>query len=183
MQKRKQLQYAVVGVLGFALLFMTIGFAAYAQLVGNDEAAAVSYAKPFHSIGLDADSYLESTTSIVPSEKTITSDEIAFKIRLAQPGDTYASVINIVNRGNVADVLAEIDMSELDEKYADIVDYRLTFNDEDYIGTSYGVNTAINYGENNREQLFITVTYKDGQDVGPIDLDLSAGLVFESDVE
>ena len=168
-------------MLGFALLFMTVGFAAYAQLVNTDTAAAVSYVKPIHKIGFDADSYLQSTTSVTPSEKTITKDEISFKVRLEHPGDTYAAVINIVNHGNVAEVLKEIDMTALDESVADKIDYRLTFNDEDYIGTSYGINSAINYGEYNREQLFITVTYKDGPDAGAVDLDLSAGLVFAED--
>ena len=36
MHKQKRLHYAVIGVLGFALLFMAIGFAAYAQLLNND---------------------------------------------------------------------------------------------------------------------------------------------------
>lgn len=178
MQRRKQLQYAVIGVLGFALLFMTVGFAAYAQLVSNNDAAAISYVKPIHKIGFDADSYLQSTTSVTPSEKTITNDEISFKIRLEHPGDVYAAVINIVNHGNVAEILNEIDMTALDAAVADKIDYRLTFDDEDYIGTSYGVSNIINYGEMNRKQLFITVTYKDGLDAGAIDLDLAASLVF-----
>jgi len=97
MQKRKQLQYAVVGVLGFALLFMTIGFAAYAQLVSNDTASATSNFKAIHKVGFDADSYLQSEESVEPSVKTITGDTIDFSVRLEHPGDTYAAVINIVD--------------------------------------------------------------------------------------
>lgn len=181
MQKRKQLQYAVVGVLGFALLFMTIGFAAYAQLVSNDTAAATSNFKAVHKVGFDASTYLQSEDSVTPSVKTITGDEIDFSIRLEHPGDTYAAVINIVNNSNVTEVVDQIVMSALDEKVADKIDYRVTFNDEDYIGTSYEVGVPINRGSSASKQMFVTVTYKDGEDSGPIDLDLSAGLVFAED--
>ena len=178
MQKRKQFQYAVVGVLGFALLFMTIGFAAYAQLVSDDKAAAMSDFKAYHKVGFDADSYLQSEDSVTPSVKTITSDEINFSVRLEKPGDTYAAAINIVNNSNVTEYLSQINMSKLDEKVADKIDYRITFDDEDYIGTSYDIDKNINRGNSARKQMFITVTYKDGKNAGPIDLDLSAGLVF-----
>ena len=182
MQKRKQLQYAVVGVLGFALLFMTIGFAAYAQLVSNDTAAATSQIKPVHRIGFDAESYLESTTSVSPLVKTITDNEISFNVRLEHPGDTYAAVINIVNHGNVSEILDEIDMTKLDDAVADKVEYRISYDDEDYIGTSYNIGSPIYRGEAARKQMFITVSYKkDAVDTGAIDLDLSAGLVFAED--
>ena len=178
MQKRKQLHYAVVGVLGSALLFMAIGFAAYARLVGGDEAAAVSGFKTYHRVGFDASSYLQSEDSVMPSIKTITDSSIDFSIRLERPGDTYAAVINIVNKSNVTEVLNQINMSPLPDRAKDIVDYRITFDDEDYTGTSYEVDSSINRGESARKQMFITVTYRDGEDAGPIDLDLSAGLVF-----
>ena len=178
MQKRKQFQYAVVGVLGFALLFMTIGFAAYAQLVSDDKAAAMSDFEVRHKVGFDASSYLQSEDSVTPSIKTITSDSIDFSIRLDKPGDTYAAVINVVNKSNVTEILDQIKMSPLADSVKDKVDYRITFDDEDYIGTSYEVNGTINRGESARKQMFITVTYKDGKNAGPIDLDLSAGLVF-----
>ena len=178
MQKRKQFQYAVVGVLGFALLFMTIGFAAYAQLVSDDKAAAMSDFKAYHKVGFDANSYLQSESSVSPSEKTITSDSIDYSIRLERPGDTYAAVINVVNKSNVTEILEQINMSKLDDSVKDKIDYRITFDDEDYIGTSYEIGSNINRGESARKQMFITVTYKDGKDAGPIDLNLSAGLVF-----
>lgn len=184
MHKRKQLQYAVVGVLGFALLFMTIGFAAYAQLVSNDTASATSNFKAVHKVGFDADSYLQSEESVEPSVKTITGDTIDFSVRLEHPGDTYAAVINIVNHSNVTEIVDQIRMSVLDEKIADKIDYRVTFDDEDYIGTSYEVGVPINRGESARKQMFITVSYKDdAKDDGPVDLNLSAGVAFAEDEE
>lgn len=179
MQKRKQLQYAVVSVLGFALLFMTIGFAAYAQLTSKDAASAASRVTPIHKVGFDASSYLESDTSVVAAEKAISSDEINFTVNLSQPGDTYAAMLNIVNNGNIIETIDQITMNGLDESLADYVDFRLSYDDEDYIGTSYNVDSDINLGETGRKQLFVTVTYKeDAKNIGPLNLNLSAGLVF-----
>jgi hypothetical protein len=171
MQKRKQLQYAVVCVLGFALLFMTVGFAAYAQYVSNDSVSAIQE-KAVHKIGFDAESYLESESSVSPSVKTITNDEISFSIHLNQ-GETYASVINIVNNGNVNEKLTQLKMTELSPELASKVDFRLSYEGEDYIGSSYGINDVIGRGQGARKQLFITVNAKEA-----VDLDLSAELVF-----
>ena len=180
MQKRKKLQYAVVGVLGFALLFMSVGFAAYAQIIDGNNVFALQQLEDVHSVGFDAESYAESDSSIVATEKTITADELEFSVRLEKPGDSYAAKLNIINRGNVDELLTEIDMASLDESLADYVDYRVTFEDEDYIGTSYDVDTQIKPGINNRKQMFVTVRYKaDAQNIGPLNLNLTAGLTFD----
>ena len=179
MQKRKQFHYAVIGVLGFALLFMAVGFAAYAQLI-DANASALTSNNVTHNVGFDAKSYQESDRSVTPITKVITSDELESEIRLDQPGSTYAIVINIVNKGNVSETLSQIKMNELDESIADYVDYRINFEDEDYIGTSYNVDTFIGRGQVARRQMFITATYKeDAPNVGPLDLKVVAGLVFD----
>ncbi|MCQ2571103.1 MAG: hypothetical protein MJ154_02555 [Candidatus Saccharibacteria bacterium] len=182
MQKRKQLQYAVVGVLGFALLFMTIGFAAYAQLVSNDTASAVSRKYNVnHNVGFEADSYLQSEDSATPSSKTIGKNKIDFSVTLEHPGDTYAALINVVNNGDVAETLSGIVMTGLDESIADKIDYRISYDDVEYNGTSYSVDNEIETGDGARKQLFIVVEYKDGEDVGALNLDLSASLMFKKD--
>jgi hypothetical protein len=181
MQKRKQLQYAVVAVLGFALLFMTVGFAAYAQLVSKDSVSATTKSQVVHKAGFDAKSYLESDTSVAASEKTVALDEVSFSTRLEKPGDIYAAMVNIVNNSNVTEMLSKIEMSELSEEQAKLIDFRVSFDDEDYIGTSYDINTVFARGESGRKQMFITATYKeDAPDMGAQDLDLSVGLEFAS---
>jgi hypothetical protein len=180
MHKQKRLQYAVVGVLGFALLFMSVGFVAYAQLVSGNSAFALRRVEDVHNIGFNAESYDESDTSVAAIEKIITADELEFAIRLEKPGDSYAAKINVVNNGNVDEVLSEIDMNGLDESLADYVDYVIEYEDEDYIGTSYDVNSLIEPGKNNRKQMFVSARYKaDAQNIGPLDLRLSTGLVFD----
>lgn len=179
MHKQKQFHYAVISVLAFALLFMSVGFAAYAQLV-NDDAFAMNSANAVHNVGFDANSYQESESSVMAIEKTIEGNSLTAKLHLEKPGDSYAAVINIVNKGNTAETLSEIQMSQIAPELADYVDYRISFNDEDYIGTSYGVDTVINRGQVGRRQLFITLSYKENaQNIGPLDINISAGLVFE----
>ena len=180
MHKRKQFHYAVIGVLGFALLFMAVGFAAYAQLINNDNASALGRSDAIHNVGFDANSYQESDNSIAPAEKVITSDELEVELRLTHPGDSYAAMINIVNTGNVPEVLSQIKMNELDQSIADHIDFHISFEDEDYIGTSYNVNAYIGRGQVGRRQMFIAATYKeDSQDIGPLSFKISTGLVFE----
>ena len=179
MQKQKRYQYAVVGVLGFALLFMSIGFVAYAQMLNSSGASALAQKNIIHAVGFDADSYQESDTSVAANTKAITRDDLVFSVTLAQPGDSYGAMVNIVNNGNVNEVLSEIRMSELPEQYADAIEYKIDYADEEYLGTSYNVNSTISTGEVGRQQLFITVNYKKrAQNLGPITLDLSAGLIF-----
>ena len=179
MHKQKRLHYAFIGVLSLALLFMAVGFAAYAHLVNNDAFAANSV-NPVHNVGFDANSYQESDNSVAPTEKFISGKNFSAKVHLDKPGDTYAALINIVNKGNVDEVLDEIQMSKIDRSIADSIDYRITFNDEDYIGTSYDVATAINRGQIGSRQLFIQLSYKeDAQNIGPLDLDISTKLIFE----
>ena len=179
MQKRKQFHYAVIGVLGFALLFMAVGFVAYAQLINNN-AVALSKSSTIHNVGFDANSYQESDNSVTPDAKVISSNELEAEIRLNKPGDSYAAAIHIVNKGNVSEILSEIKMNELDASIADYIDYRISFEGEDYIGTSYNVNTFIGRGQVGRRQMFITATYKeDAPNVGPLNTKIIAGLKFE----
>ena len=179
MHKQKRFHYAVIGVLGFALLFMAIGFAAYAQLVNND-AFAKNSVEAVHNVGFDAKSYQESDTSVTPIEKMISGDDFSAKIHLEKPGDSYAALVNILNKGNVSETLTEIRMSPIDPALSEYVDYRNSFEEEDYIGTSYNVDTVINRGQVGSSQMYITLEYKeDAKNIGPLDLDITAGLVFE----
>ena len=102
------------------------------------------------------------------------------KIHLEKPGDSYAALVNILNKGNVSETLTEIQMSPIDPALSEYVDYRINFEEEDYIGTSYNVNTVINRGQVGSSQMYITLEYKeDAKNIGPLDLDITAGLVFE----
>ena len=172
MHKHRRLHYAVITVAGLALLFMTVGFAAYAQFAGGNNASADS--RYIRNIGLDASSYLESDNSVSPSSKSIDEKSISFSLHL-NPGETYASVINLVNRGSDNELLQKIIMEGLPLELSSLVDFRISLNNEDYIGTTENMNLAVLRGELNRQQLFVTVTSQ-----VPVDLNLSIALDFNN---
>ena len=174
-KRNQQYQYAVIAVLGFALFFMAIGFAAYLRFTSDLNASALT-AGLTQRAGFDASSYQESDSSVAAHAKTVRLHEINFTIRLNK-GEHYAAVINIVNPDNADAILDKLELSSLGQ-YAGIIDYRLTLDDEDYIGTTDDINLAVlRNGTGDRKQLFIEVEYRaDAAISGPIDLDLFAKL-------
>ena len=170
MHKQKHLHYAIITVAGLALLFMTVGFAAYAQFAsGNNVSADSRYVR---NIGLDAKSYLESDSSVSPSAKTISKKSLGVSVHL-NPGETYASVINLVNKGSDNELLQKIVLEGVPAELADIVDFHVTLNADDYFGTTENINLAVLRGELNRQQVFVTATSR-----AAVDLDLSVTLAF-----
>ncbi|MBR5418700.1 hypothetical protein IK110_00380 [Candidatus Saccharibacteria bacterium] len=177
-KRNQQYQYAVIAVLGFALFFMAIGFAAYLRFTNDYNASAVSVGLTQRA-GFEAGSYQESDSSAVAKTKTIRMHEFDFSIRLNKPGDHYAAMMNVVNLDNTEAILKKLEMSDLG-RYRDVIEYRIMLDDEDYIGTTDDINLAIlRNGTTDRKQIFINVTYReDAKNIGPINLDLSAKLVF-----
>lgn len=170
MHKQKHLHYAIITVAGFALLFMVVGFAAYAQLAGANSASANS--RYIRNIGFDTSSYLESDSSVFPSSKSFGKQSLKFSLHL-NPGESYGSVVNIVNKGSDNELLQKIIMEGVPSELANLVDFRVTLNGEDYIGTTEDINLAFLRGELNRQQMFITVESKVS-----VDLDLSVAIEF-----
>lgn len=170
MHKHKHLHFAIITVAGFALLFMVVGFAAYAQLMSGNNVSADS--RHIRNVGLDASSYLESDTSISPSSKSISKKSISFALHL-NPGETYASVVNLVNNGSDNELLQKIILEGLPPELADVVDFRVTLNVDEYTETAENINLAVLRGELNRQQLFVTVNSQVSAD-----LNLSVSLEF-----
>lgn len=174
-KRNQQYQYAVIAVLGFALFFMAIGFAAYLRFTSDLNASALT-AGLTQRAGFDASSYQESDSSVAARAKTVRLHEIDFSIHLNK-GEHYAAMINIVNPDNADAVLKKLELSGLGN-YAGIIDYRISLDGEDYIGTTDDINLAVlRNGTGDRKQLFIEVSYPaDAKISGPIDLDLFAKL-------
>ena len=167
MHKQKHLHYAIITVAGFALLFMTVGFAAYGQLASNNSAAADS--RYIRNIGFVADSYNESDTSISPLARSIDKQSMALSLHL-NPGETYASMINIVNNGSENELLQKI---AIDGLPADGVDFRINLSGSEYRETTENIKLAFLRGELNRQQMFVTIEARE-----PIDLNFSIALEF-----
>ncbi|MBP5634046.1 hypothetical protein J6X13_03915 [Candidatus Saccharibacteria bacterium] len=167
MHKQKHLHYAIITVAGFALLFMTVGFAAYGQLVSGNSVAADS--RYIRNIGFDAASYNESDTSVLPLARSIGKQSMKLSLHL-NPGETYASMINIVNNGSENELLQKI---AIDGLPADGVDFRINLSGSEYRETTENIKLAFLRGELNRQQMFVTVEARESAD-----LNLAIGLEF-----
>lgn len=167
---KKHLHYAIISVAGFAMLFMTVGFTAYAQLTSANSASADS--RYIKSIGFDANSYLESDSSVSPASKSLDKKSLKLSLRL-NPGESYGSVINIVNSGSNDELLKSIIMEGLPAELAGAVDFRVTLSGEDYIGTTEDINLAFLRGELNRQQMFISVEARE-----VVNLNLAVAIEF-----
>ena len=116
MQKQKNFQLAVIGVLAFAVLFMSVGFAAYSQTLtinGTAHVAANKWSVHFVSDQNAQGYYQEAAGSVAATSKTITDTSVTYDVTLSKPGDFYAFTIDVVNDGDFDAYLSAITMSSL----------------------------------------------------------------------
>ena len=141
MQKQKNLQLAVIGVLSFAVLFMSVGFAAYSQTLNITGAANVSANK--WSIHFVPSSYQLADGS--KSQKSIDFGDtaITYSVDLAKPGDYYAFNINVINDGTFNAVLQKITMSSLTAAQQKYLTYTVTYNGRTYTSTTDNIMDAL----------------------------------------
>src|SRR5574344_1994142 len=99
MQKQKNIQVALIGVLAFAVLFMSVGFAAYAQTLNINGTATVGTNK--WSVHFKKNSLQEVSGSVTGENLTLdTATTTAnFKVKLNKPGDYYAFSVDVINDG------------------------------------------------------------------------------------
>ncbi|MCR5572447.1 MAG: hypothetical protein K6F57_01585 [Candidatus Saccharibacteria bacterium] len=183
MQKQKNVQLAVIGVLAFAVLFMSIGFAAYSQRLNIGGMATVGTNR--WSVHFNPESYELGEGSVKENSKTITDTDISYDITLKKPGDYYLFQIDVVNDGQYNAVLDSIEMSELSAEEADYVSYTVTYDDMTFDHSSDGAKTALLPTTGvNRKVVMVRVAYESPMDhkVLPlekeINLNLSASLNF-----
>lgn len=164
MQKQKSFQFAVIGVLAFAVLFMSVGFATYSQVLDINGTNTLS--ENVFSVALNSDSFQEGEGSVEATTKTISDSEVSFGAHLAKPGDYYLFSIDVENLGNSNAVLDSVWMSEQSEEEGKLLDFTVVYdNDDTFTGSASDLNFAItkNVG-NNRKNIVIKVTYNPGQD-------------------
>ena len=80
MQKQKNAQLIVIGILAFAVLFMSIGFAAYSQKLNISGLASVGANR--WSVHFSPSSYQLGEGSVVENSKEITDTAISYDITL-----------------------------------------------------------------------------------------------------
>lgn len=163
MQKQKNFQLAVIGVLAFAVICMSVGFAAYSQTLNITGTTKVGPAK--WSVHFDADSYQESTGDkfVASTSKTVNDTSVTFGATLAEPGQKFAFTVNVVNDGTFDAILKKITLSELTEEQSKYLKYSLVYDNDTqnpYTGVTDNLSTALLHDTGaNTHPVLVTVEY------------------------
>lgn len=141
MEKKKGMQIMVIAVLAFAILFMSVGFAAYGQNLAINGTATVKANK--WSVHFDTESYAQTTGSVTPTTKTIDNLSVNYNITLEKPGNYYEFTIDVVNDGTFDAVLNSITMSTLSEAQKKYLKYEVTYDNSKYTETDTTLNADL----------------------------------------
>ncbi len=183
MQKQKNIQLIVIGILAFAVLFMSIGFAAYSQVLNINGMATVGSGNKW-SVHFNPDTYQLGEGSVEENSKTITDDSISYNVTLSNPGDFYLFQIDVVNDGQINAVLDSINMSNLSAEESMYVSYEVDYDDLELYASEDNINAALPFATGvNRKVVKVRVSYNELDDgklppAEPIQLNLSASLNF-----
>lgn len=162
MEKKKSIQFAIIGVLSFAVLFMSVGFATYSQVI---DLKSVPAPKEF-GVSLDEESYQLGEGSVEPKTLAISDNSVNFGAHLDKPGDYYLFSIKAVNNGNFDGVLDNIWMTTPGSKLEPLVDYTVYYNNEaTFTGSEFNLNYAINKDTGiNNKNIIVKVLYSPDED-------------------
>ena len=136
MERQKNTQTIIIGVLAVAVLMMSVGFAAtaYTQNLNiNGSNATIKAAKWSVHFDEDASKYAESTGSVAATTHSVTGTTFTFDVTLAKPGDFYEATVHAVNDGTFNAALQSITMGGVSAEQAKFVSYSITYNN----GTTY----------------------------------------------
>ena len=158
MQKQKNYQLAIIAVLAFAVLFMSVGFAAYAQTLNIQGTTTVAGNK--WSVHFDTSTYQLGEGSVAETSKSISDTTVEYTASLAKPGDYYLFSIDVVNDGTFDAVLNKITMSTLDASQAKYLSYVVTYDGTPYSASADSLNLSLPTTSGaNRKNVKVKVTY------------------------
>jgi hypothetical protein len=108
MEKQKSIHFAIIGVLAFAVLFMSVGFATYSQVLDLNGTNFSSEKQYF--VSLDADSYQLGEGSVKAESLTISDDRFDVAVHYDKAGQYYLASLDVINTGYYNAILDTIRM-------------------------------------------------------------------------
>ena len=180
MEKKKNGQLIIIGILAVAILFMSIGFATYAQTLNITGNVTVSPAT--WSVHWDTSSFQADANSVQVTTTTLTNTDVAFTATLAKPGDVAKFTIDVVNDGTFDANLTAITMSTLSQTEANYLTYEVKYGSTTYNASATGLSTLL-AKTSGTETVTVTVTYitpADSADLpqSAVNVNLSASLDY-----
>ena len=156
MEKKKNGQLIIIGVLAVAVLFMSIGFATYAQRLNIQGEVTVQPAT--WSVHWDTTSFAQDQNSVAVTTTSFTNTDMAFTATLAKPGDVAKFTINAVNDGTFDANLNAITMSTLTAAEAKYLTYTVTYDGTTYNASASNLSNVL-AATNGSKAVTVTVTY------------------------
>ena len=173
MERKKDSQVVVIAALAITILFMSVGFALFAQNLQVNGTATVDAAK--WDVHFDPNSYIAQPGS-EPITYTLDSANttLQFETELVEPGDYATFAINAKNFGTFDADLTSITLSTLTAAQQKYLEYTVQYNGVTYNATTSDLSVPLNV--NQSKTLVVTVRYKapaDSADLPATDVDVS----------
>ncbi len=141
MEKQRSIQFAIIGALSFAVLFMSIGFATYSQVIDLNRPQPPK----LFGVAIDEASYQLGEGSVKPTALEFTDNSVDFAAHLEKPGDYYLFSVKAANNGNYDGILDNVWMTTPDAKLEPLVDYTVYYNNEyTFTSSKFNLNYAVN---------------------------------------
>lgn len=180
MEKKRNGQIIIIAVLSFAILFMSIGFAAYSDTLTIEGTATVVASK--WSVHFDTESYDESDGSVEATSKSIQDLAATYAVTLTKPTDFYEFTIDVVNDGTFDALLKSITLTSLDTDKQKYLSYEVKYGNSTYTTTNSTLSIALDSGAS--ETVTVTVRYLEPSDsddlpASNVDVSLSVALGYE----
>ena len=146
MEKKRNTQTIIIAVLAVAVLFMSVGFATFAQTLniqGNVQVEPTRW-----SVHWDTSSYQKASGSVdildgsltANSTPTLTNTDVTFGAKLSKPGDYAEFTINAINDGDFDAQLTAITLTSLTTEQSKYLEYTVTYAGTDYTASATGLS-------------------------------------------
>ena len=178
MKKRKNGQLIIIGILSFAILFMSVGFAAYSQTLNIQGTVTVNVVE--WNIHWKANSLVPQNDSVTLASSSLTNTDVSFSGTLSQPGDKIHFKVTAINEGDLDAYLKKITMTSLTAEQQKYLSLSVKFNNTEYTTTTDNLSTQLLQGTEKDAE--ITVTYfepADQNDLPTTNVNVSIDVHFD----
>ena len=156
MEKKKNTQLIIIGVLSFAILFMSVGFATYATNLTINGTTTFGQSK--WSVHFDTTpANFQTTTGSQTVSKTLGETSITYSTSLNAPGEFAEFTVPIINDGTFDATLKAINMTAPSQTY---VKYKVWYNGTEYSASNTSLNIDLSHtSPNNTVPVKVRVEY------------------------
>lgn len=143
MDKNKNFQTVIMGVLAGALLVMAVGYAAVFNETLTINGTATAKAAKW-DIHFDSSTYTESSGSVAATSHTVGTTSMSYNVTLEKPGDFFEFTIDVVNAGTFDANLTSITLTNsITSAQSDYLTYTFSYNNTVYAATTSGLSIPI----------------------------------------